>query len=225
MSLINLVNINKFYHNGEKEFYALKDINLSINNNSLTAIMGASGSGKSTLMNILGCLDRPSSGNYYFDNENIINANNKILTAIRNKKIGFIFQSFYLLPRLTILDNVILPLYYRNMTSYMAKQQGLAILDKLGLAHLAGQRPQQLSGGQQQRIAIARALVQDPLLILADEPTGALDSTTGHEIMTIFKKLHRQFGKTIVIITHDNVIAKHCSRLIRLKDGVIIKDS
>lgn len=220
-SLIKLEDITKSYQLGESTYTALKGINLEIQRNEMTAIVGVSGSGKSTLMNIVGFLDRCTSGRYLFAGDDTSHLNDDQLATIRNKNIGFVFQSFFLLPRSSALQNVMLPLFYRGIDQADAKEKALSMLDKVGVAHLADHRPNQLSGGQQQRVAIARALVGDPEVILADEPTGALDSATGHEVMTLFTNLNRNEGRTIVIITHDKEVSRQCKRVVSIKDGKI----
>lgn len=220
-SLIKLINITKNYSLGNSVYTALKGINLSIETGEMTAIVGTSGSGKSTLMNIIGFLDHCTKGSYYFNGQNVSDLSTHELATIRNAKIGFVFQSFYLLPRSTALQNVMLPLFYRGTPQEEAKARALKMLEKVGVAHLATHRPNQLSGGQQQRVAIARALVGDPEIILADEPTGALDSQTGEEVMTLFNDLNRKEGRSIVIITHDKLISQRCQRVITIKDGLI----
>lgn len=222
-SLIKLENITKVYRLGENEFSALKGINLQIERGEMTAIVGMSGSGKSTLINMIGFLDRPSSGQYFFADKEVSHLSEEELADIRNRKIGFVFQSFFLLPRSTALQNVILPLFYRGTPRHEAKERALHMLDKIGVAHLADHWPNQLSGGQQQRVAIARALVGDPDIILADEPTGALDSQTGNEVMELFIDLNRKEGRTIVIITHDKEVSRRCQRSVVIKDGQIVE--
>lgn len=225
MSLVKLENVTKHYYRGQNVFTALKDINFQIQPNEFTAIVGASGSGKSTLMNIIGLLDRASVGNYLFNGQDVSTLSDLSLAAVRNKQIGFVFQSFFLLPRLTALQNVMLPLLYRHESiihqKEQAKQLALDLLKQMHVAHLANHKPNQLSGGQQQRVAIARALINDPNMILADEPTGALDSGTSEDVMQLFKKLHREQGRTIVIITHDVSISRQCERIVTMKDGTI----
>ncbi len=224
-SLIKLEHACKSYRMGETEVQALRDASLEIERGEMMAIVGTSGSGKSTLMNIIGFLDRLSSGRYFFNNVDVSSLTEDELADIRNQKIGFVFQSFFLLPRLTALQNVVLPLFYRGMAQTEANQHAMAILEKVGVAHLANNRPNQLSGGQQQRVAIARALVGDPEVILADEPTGALDSDTGNEVMQLFTDLNRKEGRTIVIITHDKEISRRCERVVTIKDGVLLAQS
>ena len=221
--MININNISKLYNLGSNSFLALDKINLNINTGDFISIMGSSGSGKSTLMNIIGCLDVPSSGDYELNKDNISKLSSNELAIIRNKKIGFVFQSFNLLPRLNALENVMLPLLYSGKSSDERKDLAFSALNSVGLKERTTHRPNQLSGGQQQRVAIARAIVGNPKLILADEPTGALDSKTSLEIMDIMKTLNKK-GITIVLVTHENDIAKYGNRIIHMKDGKIIKD-
>lgn len=220
-SLIELSEVNKTYHIGHNQIPALLDINFTLAAGEMLAIVGASGSGKSTLMNIMGLLDRCTSGAYYFAGTEVSSLPEQELAHIRNTKIGFVFQSFYLLPRMTALQNVMLPLFYRNMPRAKAKELALHTLEKVNIHHLAQHKPQQLSGGQQQRVAIARALVGEPQLILADEPTGALDSQTGHAVMDLLSDLNKNEHRTIVLITHDEAISQRCSRKLQIKDGRI----
>ncbi len=222
MSLVKLENIRKIYQLGDNKIEALKNVSLQIEHGEMTAIVGMSGSGKSTLMNIIGFLDHCTNGKYFFDAQDVSHLGDDALAAIRNKKIGFVFQSFFLLPRLSALQNVMLPLFYRGTPRDEATTLSLQMLDKVGMSHLADHKPNQLSGGQQQRVAIARALVTNPELILADEPTGALDSQTGNEVMELFLHLNRQEDRTIVIITHDKEISRRCLRTVTIKDGMII---
>lgn len=193
-----------------------------IERGELIAIIGASGSGKSTLMNILGFLDQCTTGTYFFADENVSQLTDAQLANIRNRKIGFVFQSFFLLPRLSALQNVMLPLFYRAETNAIAKEKALTMLDKVGMKSFADRKPNQLSGGQQQRVAIARALVGNPDIIFADEPTGALDSTTGKEVMDLFLQLHHEEQRTLVLVTHDPIISRLCQRVVTLKDGLIL---
>ncbi len=221
--MINIINVSKEYNLGSNSFLALDNINLNIENGEFVSIMGSSGSGKSTLMNIIGCLDVPSLGNYELNNVNISKLSSNELANIRNQKIGFVFQSFNLLPRLNALENVMLPLIYSGKSSKERKELAINSLKNVGLQDRINHRPNQLSGGQQQRVSIARAIVGVPKLILADEPTGALDSTTSFEIMTILESLNKK-GITIVLVTHENDIAEYGNRTIHMKDGHIIKD-
>lgn len=221
MSLVRLENIRKIYELGDNQVEALKGVSLEIASGEMTAIVGVSGSGKSTLMNIIGFLDRCSSGNYFFADQNVSSLEDDALANIRNRKIGFVFQSFFLLPRFDALHNVMLPLTYRGISRLTAAELALQMLDKVGVAHLSKHKPNQLSGGQQQRVAIARALVTNPDLILADEPTGALDSKTGNDVMALFSELNRQEGRTIVIITHDKEVSSRCRRVVTIKDGLM----
>lgn len=218
-SLIKLHNVTKIYKLGANEFHALKGIDFELEQNEMTAIIGMSGSGKSTLMNILGFLDRCTSGKYFFEDQDVSFLNGEQLACIRNYKIGFVFQSFFLLPRMNALQNVMLPLFYRGIPQIDAKKLAIKTLEKVGMAQLTHHRPNQLSGGQQQRVAIARALVGDPKLILADEPTGALDSKTGDEVMALFEQLNLEEGRTIIIITHDHEISRRCKRVVQIRDG------
>ncbi|MFQ5786669.1 MAG: ABC transporter ATP-binding protein [Thermodesulfobacteriota bacterium] len=221
--LVNVKEVSKTYKLGSVEVSALHNINLRIDTNEYVAIMGPSGSGKSTLMNILGCLDTPSEGAYYFNGEDVSGLNDNQLSVIRNKKIGFVFQTFNLLQRVTSLHNVELPLIYSDSPSTKRKQLARDALEQVGLCDRMEHRPNELSGGQKQRVAIARALVNKPSLILADEPTGNLDSKTGEEIIAIMQRLYDQ-GNTIILVTHEEYIAKHTNRVIRLRDGVIESD-
>jgi putative ABC transport system ATP-binding protein len=221
-SMISLKDITKTYHLESLEVPVLKRINLSIESGEYVAIMGASGSGKSTLMNIIGCLDRPSSGQYFLAGTDLTTLDDDELADIRNQYIGFVFQQFNLLPRLTSLANVMLPMVYADVDKSQRVEQATEALDQVGLSDRIQNRPNQLSGGQQQRVAIARALVNHPALVLADEPTGALDSTTSEEIMNLLTELNQQ-GTTIAIVTHDANVAARTKRIIRMVDGVIIE--
>lgn len=221
-SLVKLTQVTKIYYSGENEFNALKGIDFQLSRGEMIAIMGSSGSGKSTLMNIIGFLDHCTTGEYLFLGENVSQLRDEALSNIRNKKIGFVFQSFFLLPRMSALQNVMLPLFYRGVETEEAMASALATLDKVGMKRFASHKPNQLSGGQQQRVAIARALVGDPEVILADEPTGALDSTTGEEVLDLFKRLNREENRTIVIVTHDHEVGKQCQRVVALRDGIIL---
>ncbi len=222
MSLVKLENVTKTYNLGGNSFSALKGVDFQLQSGEMTAIVGVSGSGKSTLMNIIGFLDRCTNGRYIFNDVDVSQLSEHELADIRNQKIGFVFQSFFLLPRSTALQNVMLPLFYRGTPREQAKLKALQMLEKVGVAHLANQRPNQMSGGQQQRVAIARALVGDPEVILADEPTGALDSQTGDDVMRLFTLLNENEGRTIIIITHDKGVSKRCSRTVTIKDGRIV---
>jgi putative ABC transport system ATP-binding protein len=216
--MIMIKNINKDYYVGNEEVHALKNVQLQINKGEFVAIVGASGSGKSTLMNILGCLDVPDSGEYYLDDVNVLKLNDNKLAQIRNSKIGFVFQSSNLLPRLTAIENVELPLIYRNSSKKERKEKSIRSLEMVGLLDRIHHKPNQLSGGQQQRTAIARAIASEPEIILADEPTGNLDSKSGKEIMNILVNLNNR-GKTIVLISHDSSIANYAKRILRISDG------
>ena len=221
--MININSISKEYVMGDNKLLALNNVDVTIKEGEFVSIMGSSGSGKSTLMNIIGCLDVPSNGDYFFRENNISNYSSNKLAELRNKDIGFIFQNFNLLPRLNALENVILPLLYSGKSSKERTNLALAALENVGLKDRTHHRPNQLSGGQQQRVSIARAIAGTPKLILADEPTGALDSTTSLEIMKILNDLNK-LGITIVLVTHEDDIAKYGSRIIKMKDGKIIED-
>ena len=216
--MLELENITKVYKAGQTEVPALRGISCRIESGEMVSIIGPSGSGKSTLMNIIGCLDKPTSGRYRLDGTEVSELNDDQLAEIRNKKIGFVFQSFHLLSRTTALANVELPLIYNGASN--RRQRALQVLESVGLAHRVTHRPSELAGGEQQRVAIARALVNNPSLILADEPTGNLDTRTSQEIMSIFKKLNEQ-GMTIVLVTHEPDIAAYTQRTIKLRDGQI----
>ena len=223
MELIGLKDIYKIYNVGGEEVRALDGVDLKINNNEYMAIMGPSGSGKSTMMNMIGCLDSPSSGLYEFEGEKVHIMDDGQLASIRNRKIGFVFQTFNLLPKASALHNVEIPLVYANIKKEKRLKMASDALISVGLEDRMHHRPNELSGGQRQRVAIARALVNNPSIILADEPTGNLDSKSGHEIMKIFDDLHRN-GNTIILVTHEDDIAKHSNRIVRLLDGKIVKD-
>jgi putative ABC transport system ATP-binding protein len=221
--LLKLVNVSKEYKMDGLSVHALKKINLEINPGELTAIIGPSGSGKSTLMHILGCLDRPTSGDYYFSNQKVSLLDGNQLAKIRNQQIGFIFQTFNLLPRVSALHNVELPLFYSDVSKKERQERALEKLADVDLEERIEHHPNQLSGGQQQRVAIARALINNPQMILADEPTGNLDTKSGKEILELLWDLNKK-KHTIVVVTHDLEIAKKCRRIIKIRDGEIVKD-
>ncbi len=221
--MIELQDIYKIYLDGESEIHALDGVSLRIAKGEFVAIVGASGSGKSTCMNIVGCLDIPTSGKYYLNGTDVSTMNEKELATIRNKELGFIFQQYNLISKLNVLENVELPLVYRGIRHEKRKAMAMAALERVGLLDRCNKYPNQLSGGQQQRVSIARALAGNPPVILADEPTGALDSKTGREVLEFLKQLNRE-GTTIVLITHDNSIAEQMRRVIRIQDGKIISD-
>lgn len=222
--IIHLEDLRKSYFLGKMELPVLKGISLDIFKNEYVALMGPSGSGKSTLMNILGCLDSPTGGKYVLNGNEVSRMTDDELARIRNKEIGFVFQQFNLLPRLTALENVALPLVYAGISKKERNDTAMEMLHKVNLADRATHKPNELSGGQAQRVAIARALVNNPSMILADEPTGNLDTKTSHEIMEIFEKIHNS-GNTVVLVTHEDDIAKKAHRIIRLRDGVIETDT
>jgi putative ABC transport system ATP-binding protein len=223
MNIINIEQIKKIYQVGLEEVHALRDVSLRIDKNEYVAIMGPSGSGKSTLMNMLGCLDTPTSGKYEFNGVSVSEMNDNDLARIRNKEIGFVFQTFNLLPRSDALHNVELPLIYAGVSYAERREKAQKALIDVGLGDRIHHKPNELSGGQRQRVAVARALVTNPSIILADEPTGNLDSKTGEEIMLLFNEIHNK-GNTIILVTHEEYIAEHAARIIRLKDGLIEKD-
>ena len=220
-AVLQIIDVHKHYQMGNEVVRALDGVNLTINRGEYVAIMGTSGSGKSTLLNILGCLDLPTSGSYILGGEDVSHMSQSALSLVRGRKIGFVFQTFELLPRATALKNVQLPLVYTKAPK--KKERAMQALERVGLRDRASHRPNQLSGGQRQRVAIARALAQQPDILLADEPTGNLDSRTGQEILVLFEALHRE-GQTIVLVTHDNNVALHADRVIRLADGKVISD-
>lgn len=221
--LISFENLRKVYMMGDNEVKALQSASLKIYKNEYVALMGPSGSGKSTLMNLLGCLDTPSSGIYTLNGSNVANMEDSELAVIRNKEIGFVFQTFNLLPRLSALENVALPLVYAGIPSSARLRKAAEMLTAVGLNDRMDHKPNELSGGQRQRVAIARALVNDPSIILADEPTGNLDSKTSHEIMQLFEEIHKN-GNTIILVTHEADIAAHAHRIVKLKDGFVESD-
>ena len=221
--MIDLKDIYKIYGDGDSEIRALDGISLHVSKNEFVAIVGSSGSGKSTCMNIIGCLDIPTSGTYTLNGTDVSTMTEKELAHVRNRELGFIFQQYNLIPKMNILENVELPLIYRRVSAEERRLLALEALDRVGLADRYKKYPSQLSGGQQQRVSIARALAGNPPVILADEPTGALDSKTGHDVLEFLKKLHKD-GTTIVLITHDNGIAAQIPRVVRIQDGHIISD-
>jgi len=220
--MIKLKKINKIYQLGEQRLHALQDIDLNIQAGELVALVGTSGSGKSTLMNIIGLLDHPTSGHYHLNDTDVAQYPPQKLARLRNQTLGFIFQQFYLLPRFNALYNVSLPLIYRGLTKPEIKRRALLQLEQVGLSEYINHKPNELSGGQQQRVAIARALVGNPSLILADEPTGSLDSQTGQEIMDLLINQQQKHNTTVIIVTHDDMIAKQCQRLIAISDGKLL---
>jgi len=223
MNIINIEHIAKIYQVGSEEVHALRDVSLKIDKNEYVAIMGPSGSGKSTLMNMLGCLDTPTKGIYDFKGNNVSQMNDNELATIRNKEIGFVFQTFNLLARSNALHNVELPLIYAGVSSSERKERARLALEQVGLSDRIHHKPNELSGGQRQRVSIARALVTKPSIILADEPTGNLDTKTGEDIMALFNDIY-ELGNTIILVTHEEYIAEHAARIIRLRDGLIEKD-
>ncbi len=222
-AIISVHNLKKIYHMGSTIVKALNGVDLDVFKNEYVALMGPSGSGKSTLMNLIGCLDTPTSGDYFLNGINVSTMDDADLAAIRNKEIGFVFQTFNLLPRLTALDNVALPLVYAGKSKAERIEKAAQVLESVGLADRMHHKPNELSGGQRQRVAVARALVNDPSIILADEPTGNLDSKTSYEIIGLFEEIHNA-GNTIVLVTHEPDIAEHAHRIVKLRDGVVESD-
>lgn len=229
MALIELRNIRKVYRQGDFEVEVLKGIDLTVEKGEFVSIVGPSGSGKSTLMYILGCLDRPTSGDYYLDGKDVLKLPDKEVSKLRAEYIGFVFQAFYLIPYLTVLDNVLLPVTYlpkeerkRRFSDKSPKEKADELLTRLGLSERLSFKPEELSGGQKQRTAIARALINSPEIILADEPTGQLDTESSREVMRIFKELHSE-GKTVIVVTHDPEVAKHAQRIVKIRDGRVVE--
>ncbi len=221
--LISIKNLNKTYIMGAEKVEALKNVTLEIAKNEYVALMGPSGSGKSTLMNLLGCLDTPTSGEYWLNGIEVSTMDDGDLAEVRNKQIGFVFQTFNLMPRLSALENVALPLVYAGVSREERLEKARKTLEAVGLGDRVSHKPNELSGGQRQRVAVARALVNDPAIILADEPTGNLDSKTSYEIMGLFEQIH-QAGNTVILVTHEHDIARHAHRIVRLRDGLIETD-
>jgi len=223
MPIVELTNIRKTYRMGDTEVHALRDLSLSFEEGEYVAIMGASGSGKSTMLNLLGCLDQPTSGSYFLGGEDVSGLPDDRLSEMRGARIGFIFQSYNLIAQLTVLDNIEIPLYYQGWSEKASRERATVLAEKVGLGKRLRHRPTELSGGQQQRVAIARALASDPLILLGDEPTGNLDSATGSEVLAILDGLADN-GKTIFIVTHDESVAQHAHRIIRLADGRVVEE-
>ncbi|MDX9954074.1 MAG: ABC transporter ATP-binding protein [Anaerolineae bacterium] len=223
-AVITVSDLRKIYQMGTQEVHALRGVNMTIRRGEAVAIMGPSGSGKSTLMNILGCLDQPTSGKYYLDGADVSNMQDDALAAVRNQRVGFVFQSFNLLARTSALENVQLPLIYAGASQRMRRQRAEEVLRAVGLGERMHHLPNELSGGQQQRVAIARALVNNPSIILADEPTGNLDSRSGREVMAILQRLNREQGITVILVTHDANIGRYANRILHIFDGVVSKE-
>ncbi|MFN4255907.1 MAG: ABC transporter ATP-binding protein [Saprospiraceae bacterium] len=222
--LISLRNLNKTYVMGSEVIQALNDVSLDIARNEYVALMGPSGSGKSTLMNLLGCLDSPTRGEYFLNGTNVSTMDDGELAEVRNRQIGFVFQTFNLLPRLSALENVALPLVYAGVSKEERLEKARRTLESVGLGDRVSHKPNELSGGQRQRVAVARALVNDPAIILADEPTGNLDTKTSYEIMSLFEQIHRN-GNTVILVTHEQDIAMHAHRVVRMRDGLVESDT
>lgn len=222
--MIELKNINKYYRNDEESLHVLKDINLKADVGEMIAVMGPSGSGKSTLINLLGFIDTKFEGEYLFEDENLVTTTDDRLSKTRNEMVGFVFQNFSLIENYTVYENVELPLLYNGYGFHQTKEKVMSALEKVGIADKAEKHPRQLSGGQQQRVAIARALINQPKFIIADEPTGALDTHTSNEIMELFKELNRRDHATIFLVTHDPEVVPYCTRLVKIRDGAITED-
>ena len=223
--IIELQGLHKIYGSGELEVHALRDINLIVNPGEYCSIMGASGSGKSTMMNVIGCLDRPTRGQYRLDGDNVAQMEDRALAIIRNRKIGFVFQQFHLLPQISALENVMLPMVYAEIKPAERRERAAAALERVGLGNRMGNKPSQLSGGQQQRVAIARSIVNNPVLLLADEPTAALDSKSGRDVVNLMQALAKEQGCTILLVTHDNRILDIADRIIHMEDGELRLES
>ncbi len=221
--LVRLVELGKVYHVGPEDVPALRDVNLTIGEGDYVAIMGASGSGKSTLLNLLGCLDKPTAGEYWLGDQEVSELDDDELSELRNRRIGFVFQSFNLIQGLTVLGNIEVPLFYQGIPRAHRRPRSQELAELVGLGHRAGHKPRELSGGQQQRVAIARSLANDPLILLADEPTGNLDSATTREILELFDQLHQR-GRTILMVTHEDEVAAHARRVVTLRDGQVESD-
>ena len=222
--VVDAKDLRKIYQMGEVEVHALRGLNIEIRRGEVLSIMGPSGSGKSTLMNMLGCLDRPTSGEYYLDGESVADMNDDQLAGIRNRKVGFVFQSFNLLPRATAISNVEMPLRYASVSAKDRRLRAIEALESVGLGDRVTHRPSELSGGQQQRVAIARALINDPAIVMADEPTGNLDTKSGEEIMHLLLNLNKQKNTTLIIVTHDPEVAELTNRIVMIRDGVVVED-
>ncbi|MGM0165854.1 hypothetical protein IGI39_000805 [Enterococcus sp. AZ135] len=222
--MIELKNINKYYRNDEESLHVLKDINLKADAGEMIAVMGPSGSGKSTLINLLGFIDTKFDGEYLFEDENLVTTTDDRLSKTRNEMVGFVFQNFSLIENYTVYENVELPLLYNGYGFHQTKERVMSALEKVGIADKSEKHPRQLSGGQQQRVAIARALINQPKFIIADEPTGALDTHTSNEIMDLFKELNRRDHATIFLVTHDPEVVPYCTRLVKIRDGAITED-
>ena len=223
--VVEAKDLKKVYVMGDVEVHALRGLSIQIEAGEVISIMGPSGSGKSTLMNTLGCLDRPSSGEYYLDGESVAEMNDDQLADIRNRKVGFVFQSFNLLPRATALSNVELPLRYASVSGKDRRERARAALEAVGLGDRIHHRPSELSGGQQQRVAIARAIINDPAIVMADEPTGNLDTKSGDEIMQVLLNLNKELATTLIIVTHDPEVAEQTNRVVTIRDGVVVEDT